>query len=307
MFYVGIDVSKDRLDVAVTPNERTWQVSNDEEGINQLVVTLKQLSPGLIVLEPAGGYEAPIAVSLATEGLNVAVVNARQIRDYARAVGRMAKTDKLDALIMAGFAATIKPQARPLGDEESRRIKAKVSRRRQLLEMLKAEKCRLNTAHGDVKPNIIAHIEWLRKETSDIDRELKQEIKDSPVWREKDKLLQSVPGVGKVTSSTLLAELPELGKLNRKEIAALVGVAPLNRDSGLMKGKRIIWGGRASVRAALYMAVLTGTRFNPVLREFYQRLLVKGKAKKVALVACMRRLLTILNAIIKQQREWQYA
>ena len=267
----------------------------------------KQLSPVLIVLEPTGGYETPIAAALATEGLNVAVVNARQIRDYARAVGRMAKTDKLDALIMASFAATIKPKARPLGDEEARRIKAKVSRRRQLLEMLKGEKCRLKTAHEDVKPNIIAHMEWLQKETSDIDRQLKQEIKNSPVWREKDDLLQSVPGVGKVTSSTILAELPELGRLNRKEIAALVGVAPLNRDSGLMKGKRIIWGGRASVRAALYMAVLTGTRYNPVLREFYQRLLAKGKTKKVALVACMRRLLIILNAVIKYQRGWQYA
>ena len=306
-FYVGIDVSKDRLDVAVTPKERTWRVTNDEEGIIQLVAALKRLSPEIIVLEPTGGYESPVAAALATEGLNVAVVNARQIRDYARAVGRMAKTDKLDALIMAGFAATIKPKARPLGDAETLSIKAKVSRRRQLLEMLKAEKCRLNTAHEDVKPNIRAHMAWLLKETSDIDSQLKQTIKTSSLWREKDELLQSVPGVGKVTSSTLLAELPELGKLNRKEIAALVGVAPLNRDSGLTKGKRIIWGGRASVRAALYMSVLSATRYNPVLHSFYQRLLANGKAKKVALVACMRRLLTILNAIIKNQRRWEYA
>jgi transposase len=304
--FVGIDVSKDWLDVAALPSKEKWQYSNDEAGISKLVASLKKLFPVLVVMEPTGGLEAMVAASLTSEGINLAVVNARQVRDYARATGKLAKTDKLDALVMAEFAAVINPPVRQLRDEESEEIKAMVSRRRQILEMLTAEKNRLAIARKHLKPGILAHIEWLKKEVADLDRDLRQRIESSPIWRVKDNLLQSIPGVGRVLSATLLAELPELGKLNRRQIAALVGVAPFNRDSGTMRGKRSVWGGRASIRAVLYMATLASTRFNPVIGSFYQRLLSKGKAKKVALVACMRRLLTIMNAILKNQRAWQY-
>jgi transposase len=305
--YAGIDVSKDLLDVAILPSREKIQYANDEAGISKLVASLKKLSPALIVMEPTGGLEAMAAAALASQGINVAVVNARQVRDYARATGKLAKTDKLDALVMAEFAAVIKPPARQLRDEESEEIKAMMSRRRQLLEMLTAEKNRLAIARKNLKPSILSHIDWLKKEIADLDLDLRQKIEGSPIWRVKDNLLQSIPGVGRVLSATILAELPELGKLNRRQIAALVGVAPFNRDSGSMRGKRSVWGGRASVRTVLYMATLAGTRFNPIIRSFYQRLLAKGKAKKVALVACMRRLLTIMNAILKHQRAWQYA
>jgi len=304
--FVGIDVSKDWLDVAALPSKEKWQYSNDEAGISKLVASLKKLFPVLVVMEPTGGLEAMVAASLTSEGINLAVVNARQVRDYARATGKLAKTDKLDALVMAEFAAVINTPVRQLRDEESEEIKAMVSRRRQILEMLTAEKNRLAIARKHLKPGILAHIEWLKKEVADLDRDLRQRIESSPIWRVKDNLLQSIPGVGRVLSATLLAELPELGKLNRRQIAALVGVAPFNRDSGTMRGKRSVWGGRASIRAVLYMATLASTRFNPVIGSFYQRLLSKGKAKKVALVACMRRLLTIMNAILKNQRAWQY-
>ncbi len=304
--YVGIDVSKDFLDVAALPSRETHQYTNDEAGISKLVTRLKKLYPILVVMEPTGGLEAPVAAALSVESLNVAVVNARQVRDYARATGKLAKTDKLDALVMAEFAAVIKPPAHELRDEQSEEIKAMVSRRRQLLEMLTAEKNRLAIARKNLKPNILAHIEWLKKELADIDHDLRKRIENSPIWRVKDDLLQSIPGVGKVLSVTLLAELPELGKLNRRQIAALVGVAPFNRDSGTMRGKRSIWGGRASVRTVLYMATLVSTRFNPVISSFYQRLLANGKAKKVAIVACMRRLLTIMNAVLKSQKAWRY-
>ena len=305
--YIGIDVSKECLDVAVAPSKEKWRYSNDEDGINKTVLRLKKLSPTLIVLEPTGGLEASIAAALAGEELGVAIVNARQIREFARATGKLAKTDRIDAQVMAEFASVIKPQVRPLRDAENQEIKALVSRRRQLLEMLTAEKNRLAIARKHVKPNIMKHVEWLKKEVDDIDQKLRSRIEASPIWRAKDDLLQSIPGVGKVLSATLLAELPELGTLSRKQIAALVGVAPLNRDSGHIKGKRSVWGGRAPVRAVLYMAALVGTRYNPVIKAFYQRLLERGKAKKVALVACMRRLLTIINAILKYQQPWQYA
>jgi transposase len=305
--YAGIDVSKEFLDLAVLPSGEKKRYSNDETGIGKLVVRLKKIKVQLVVMEPTGGLEMPLAAASTLERIKVAVVNARQVRDYARATGKLAKTDKLDALIMAEFASVIKPPVRALRDEETQEIKAMVSRRRQLLEMLTAEKNRLAIAPKSLKPNILSHVEYLKKELSDWDRELRQRIEASPVWRVKDDLLQSIPGVGKVLSATLLAELPELGELNRKQIAALVGVAPYNRDSGIMRGKRSVWGGRASVRSALYMATLVSTRFNPVISNFYQRLLEKGKAKKVALVACMRRLLTIMNAILKSQRAWQYA
>lgn len=305
--YAGIDVAKDHLDLAILPSREKRRYSNDEGGIDKLIKRLKNLSINLVVLEPTGGFETPAAAALTAEGMPVAVVNARQVREYAKATGRLAKTDGIDALVMAEFAANIKPPARPLRDAETAEIKAMVSRRRQLLEMLTMEKNRLAMARKHLKPSIQAHIEWLKKEVEDLDRDLKKRIEDSPAWRVKDNLLQSIPGVGRVLSATLLAELPELGKLNRRQIAALVGVAPFNRDSGHMKGRRSIWGGRASIRTALYMATLASTRYNPVIKEFYQRLVARGKAKKVALVACMRRLLTIMNAILKHQRAWQYA
>lgn len=305
--YVGIDVSKEYLDVAILPSKEKRREVNNEAGISKLVIRLKELSPALVVLEPTGGLEVTIAGALAAEDLPVAVVNARQIRDYARATGKLAKTDGVDALVMAGFARAVKPEVRPLRDEESEEIKATVARRRQLLEMLTAEKNRLAISREHLKPNILSHIEWLKGEIEEIDKDLRRRVEASPLWREQDNLLQSVPGVGKVLSVTLLADLPELGNLNRKAIACLVGVAPLNRDSGLMKGKRSIWGGRAHIRAALYMAALVGTRYNPVIKAFYTQLLARGKAKKLALVACMRKLLTILNALIRQRKAWQYA
>lgn len=305
--YAGIDVSKDLLDVAILPSQEKRQYTNDETGIGKLVARLKKLSPVLVVMEPTGGLEATAAAALAAEGIHVAVVNARQVRDYARAIGKLAKTDKIDSKVMAEFAAVVKPQARQLRDEESSEIKSIVSRRRQLMEMLTAEKNRLAIARKSLKPNILAHIEWLKKEIADLDRDLRQRIEGSPIWQVKDNLLRSISGVGKILSATLLAELPELGKLNRRQIAALVGVAPFNRDSGTMRGKRSVWGGRSSVRTVLYMSTLASTRFNPVIKSFYQRLVAAGKAKKVALVACMRRLLVIMNAILKYQRAWQYA
>jgi transposase len=305
--YAGIDISKTRLDVAVVPGQEMNGYPNDEEGVGRLVARLKKLPVELVVLEPTGGYEAPVAVALSTEGIPLAIVNARQIREYARATGKLAKTDALDARLMAEFAVAIKPQVRPLRDEETEEIKAIMSRRRQLLEMRTAEKNRRAMARKHLKPGIQAHIDWLQGEIEGLDKELRQRIEESPFWRVKDDLLRSIPGVGKVLSATLLAELPELGKLNRRQIAALVGVAPFNRDSGTMKGKRTIWGGRASIRTALYMAALVGTRSNPVISQFYRRLVEKGKAKKLALVACMRRLLIIMNAILKQGKAWNYA
>ena len=305
--YVGIDVSKDSLDVAVAPSGEKRQYSNNEAGMSKLLGKLLKLGPALIVMEPTGGFEALLAGALAAEGLPVAVVNARQIRDYARAIGKLAKTDKLDAMVIAEFARRVQPEPRPLRDDESQEIKEVVSRRRQLTEMLRAEKNRLAIARKIMKPNILAHIEWLTQEIEGLDRHLKQLIEKSPIWREKDNLLKSIPGIGDVMAATLLAELPELGSLNRRQIASLVGVAPFNQDSGSIRGKRRIWGGRASVRAALYMAALVGTRYNPVIRSFYLRLLAKGKAKKIAIVACMRKLLTILNSIIHYRRAWNYA
>jgi transposase len=304
--FIGIDVSKDHLDVAGFPIKQTWQFTNAAAGISKLLEKLTKLSPALIVMEPTGGFEAPVAAELAAAGLNVAVVNARQIRDYAKATGKLAKTDRLDALIIAQFAAAIKPEPRELPDEQADEIKETVSRRRQIIEMITAEKNRLAIARKFLKPQILEHIQFLKKDLQDIDNELRKQIEASPMWREKDNLLKTIPGVGNVLSATLLAEMPELGRLNRRQIAALAGVAPFNRDSGLMKGKRTVWGGRAHVRTALYMATLVATRCNCVIRDLYQRLLAHGKAKKVALVACMRKLLTIMNCMLRFKRAWQY-
>ena len=304
--YAGIDVAKDKLDIAVHSSEQRWDFANDDEGIKQAVSCLRELSPALVVLEATGGIELPIAASLAVAGMPVAIVNPRQARDFAKATGKLAKTDDLDAQVLAHFAAAIHPTPRPLPDTDAREFAAILTRRRQLIEMLTAEKNRFFTALKPVRERIQAHISWLKQELADTDRELDNNIRKSPLWREKDSLLQSVPGVGPVLSTTLLAHLPELGTLNRKQIAALVGVAPLNRDSGHLRGKRTIWGGRATVRSALFMATLSATRHNPAIKAFYKRLCAAGKAKKVALTACMRKLLTILNSILKHHTPWRH-
>jgi len=303
--YVGIDVAKDRLDVAQRPGTEAWSVSNDNRGIADLVARLKTLRPALAVLEATGGIELPLVGALAAVGLPVVVVNPRQTREFARATGRLAKTDAIDAQVLARFAEAVRPALRPLPDAATRQLTGLVTRRRQVIEMLTAEKNRLRTAAPAVRDHIKEHILWLERSLSDLDSELGQAIRSSDIWRTQDDLLQSAPGVGPVLSTTLLAELPELGSLNRKEIAALVGVAPLNRDSGTLRGRRTVWGGRSQVRAALYMAALVATRFNPVIRAFYQRLQTAGKPKKVALTACMRKLLTILNAMMRHQAPWR--
>lgn len=305
--YVGIDVSKASLDVAVRPTDERWRAANDEGGIERISSRLGELQPVLIVLEATGGLEVPLASALACAKQPVAVVNPRQVRDFARATGKLAKTDLLDAQVLAHFAEAVHPEPRPVPDERLQALSALLGRRRQVTEMLVAEKNRLHSARGGVRERIEEHIAWLQKELDSLDQDLNCSIRALPLWREQDDLLRSVPGVGRATSLTLLAELPELGKLDRKQIAALVGVAPLNRDSGILRGRRTIWGGRSQVRSALYMAALVATRHNPVIAAFYQRLCGAGKEKKVALVACMHKLLTILNAVIKHRTPWRYA
>jgi transposase len=258
----------------------------------------------MVVLEATAGMEMPVAAALAAIGLPVAVVNPRQVRQFARATGRLAKTDAIDAQVLAQFAQAVQPPLRPLPDADTQQLNALVTRRHQLVEMLAAEKNRLAQAAKSVRIDIQEHIRWLERRLIDLDRDLAATVHESPIWRETDNLLQSAPGVGPVLSTTLLANLPELGRLNGKQIAALVGVAPLNRDSGRFRGKRTIWGGRARVRTALYMGTLVATRYNPVIRPFYQRLLAAGKPKKVALTACMRKLVTILNAMVRSQSSW---
>jgi len=301
---VGIDVSKGLLDVAGLPEGESGSATNDEEGITQVVKRLKSLRPRLVVLEATGGMETALVGAAATARLPVVVVNPRQVRDFAKSVGALAKTDAIDARVLARFAEAVRPEVRPLKDQEASQFSALIARRRQLVEMLTAEKNRLATAPEAIHPSIEEHIAWLEQRLEDINGKLKKAIKKSPVWRAKDQLLRTVPGVGSVFSATLVAGLPELGALNRKRIAALVGVAPFNRDSGKYRGRRCIWGGRATVRAVLYMATLAATRFNPVIRAFYLRLCAAGKEKKVALTACMRKLLTILNAMVKTGTPW---
>ncbi len=303
--FVGIDVSKDRLDVALRPTSDRWAIAREEPGIAALVARLRRLAPALIVLEATGGLEVPLVGALAAAGLPVVVVNPRQVRDFAKATGTLAKTDALDAAVLAQFAEVIRPALRPLPDAATQALSALLGRRRQLVEMLTAEKNRLGSAPPPVRKGIRAHITWLERHLTDTDEDLAGAIRESPVWREKDDLLRSAPGVGPVLATTLLANLPELGTLTRKQIAALVGVAPLNRDSGTLRGRRRVWGGRAHVRAVLYMSALTATRYNPVIRAFYARLCAAGKAKKVALTACMRKLLTILNSMVKHRTRWQ--
>ena len=302
--FIGIDVSKARLDVAIRPSAEKLSVSNDEAGIQALVTRLSKIKPALIVLEATGGLERSVSGTLGSAQLPVVVVNPRQVRDFAKALGQLAKTDRIDAEVMARFAEVIRPPLRPLPDKVSLELRSLIARRRQLIEMMVAEKNRLSTASKAVRKRIEAHIRWLETELDRADKDLDHSIRQSPIWCENEDLLRSVPSVGPVVSRTLLAELPELGRLNRKQIAALVGIAPLNCDSGTFRGRRGIWGGRATVRAVLYMAALVASRRNSVIRNFYKRLRDKGKAPKVALVACMHKLLTILNAMIKHKTRW---
>jgi transposase len=306
--YVGIDVSKEYLDVAMRPSGEKLRVAQDEAGVADLVARLVAAKPELIVLEATGALHADVVAALALAKLPVAVVNPRQVREFAKASGRLAKTDALDAAVLAHFGEAMRPEPRPLPDEQTAELDAMVTRRRQLVEMIAAESNRLQACRSKtVRPGIKANIDWLKRQLRDADRGLDDAVRRSPLWREKEQLLRSVPGVGRVVATTLLAELPELGRLDRKQIAALVGVAPLNYDSGQRCGVRRVWGGRASVRSALYMAALVATRRNPVIAAFYARLLRAGKAKKLALVACMRKLLTILNSMLHHSTSWQLA
>jgi transposase len=306
--FVGIDVSKDRLDVHLCPSGEAFAVLRDGKGLEQLVNNLRKLGPALIVLEATGGFEITVAAALASAGLPLAVVNPRQIRDFARATGRLAKTDALDAKVIALFAERIRPEPRPLADAESQSLAELIARRRQVVEMIGMETNRLHQARNPrVQRMLKASLKTLRAQLAELDRDIDDTIKRSPIWRAADDLLTSVPGVGDVTAHTLIADLPELGQLDRRRVAALVGVAPINRDSGQMRGKRTIAGGRASVRNALYMATLSAIRWNAVISEHYKSLVERGRPKKVALVACMRRLLGILNAIIRTKTPWQCA
>ena len=303
---VGIAVAKAALDVAVRPQGEERHLANDAAGIAEIVGWLRALNPDVIVVEATGGDEAPLVAELGGASLPVAVVNPRQVRDFARATGRLAKTDRLDAQTLAHFGQAVRPTPRPLPDEAAQALAALVERRRQVVAMRTAEENRLGaTRVALVRARIQAHLAWLEADLGEIDEDLRQRLRASPLWREQDDLLQSVPGIGPIVSLTLLAELPELGRLSHGQIAALVGVAPLNRDSGTLRGRRAVWGGRAAVRTVLYMGTLRATRCNPAIQPFYERLLAAGKAKKVALVACMHKLLTILNAMVKHQAHWQ--
>lgn len=304
--FVGIDVSKARLDVGVLPEDVRWAFPNDGPGIAELVSRLSALAPVVVVLEATGGYEVPIATELYLAGVRVVVINPRHVRDFAKSIGRLAKTDAIDAGLLARYGEAVKPEVRPLPDEQTMELSELLARRRQLVDMLTAEKNRLKMARRRaVKKDIAAVISFLEKRLGNVDDDLQLKIKETPIWREKDQLIQSVAGVGKVLSMTLLAELPELGRLDRKKIAALVGVAPMNQDSGMQRGKRITWGGRAHVRTVLYMAAMVARRCNPTIKAFSDRLADEGKPKKVVIVACMRKLLIILNAMIRTKTPWR--
>jgi transposase len=303
--FVGIDISKSTLDVAIWPSGKQWSVDNDATGIKELIEQLRGFNPALIVLEATGGLEVYLAGELAVSGFPVVVVNPRQVRDFAKAIGKLAKTDKIDAQVLAQFAQAVRPVPRPLPDASTQALGALVARRRQMMQMLVAEKNRLQSSPKPIRKEIQKHILWLERHLTSLDEDLTRSIQQSPLWCERENLLKSTPGVGPVMSRTLLADLPELGTLNNKQIAALVGVAPLNRDSGKLRGKRSVWGGRAHVPSTLYRSTLAALRFNPVIKAFYQRLLVAGKAKKVALTACMRKLLVILNAMLKHGTPWK--
>jgi transposase len=302
--FVGIDVAKAQWDIAVRPSGERWAVPNDAGGVGTLVEQLQALHPTLIVLEATGGLERAATATLATAGLPVVVVNPRQARDFARATGQLAKTDALDARALAHCADVIRPPPRPLPDAQTQALRALLGRRQQLIVMRTAEQNRLAGTCGRIQTDIEAHITWLNERLATLDDDLETLLRASPLWREHDDLLQSTPGIGPVCARTFLLELPELGTLTRQQIAALVGVAPLNGDSGTLRGRRMIWGGRAHVRTVLYMGTLVATRDNPQIKAFYERLLAAGKVKKVALTACMRKLLTILNAMLKHRTPW---
>jgi transposase len=305
--FVGIDVASTHVDVHVRP-DGTARRFEYEDGFDELVAFLTPFSPKLVVLEATGGYEGPVAAAIASSGIAVAIVNPRQARDFARSTGRLAKTDSIDAAALAHFAEAVRPEARPLPDEQTRELSALVARRRQLVEMRTMEQSRLRVcASRSMKADLKKHIAWLSKRIKEHDKDIDATVRRSALWREKDDLLRSVPGLGRVSTATLLASLPELGTLDRRKIAALVGVAPFNRDSGKHRGKRAIWGGRADVRAVLFMATTAAVKHNPPLKAAYVRLVAAGKAKKVALVACMRRLLSIANAILRDRAPWELA
>jgi len=303
--FVGIDVAKAQLDIAVRPSGERWAVPNDATGIETLVDRLHTLHPTLIVLEATGGLERAATAALATAGLPVVVVNPRQARDFARATGQLAKTDALDARALAHFADVIRPTPRPLPDAQTQELRALLGRRQQLIGMRTAAQNRLAGTSEYLAQDIEAHIAWLNARIATLDDDLETLLRASPLWRENDDLLQSAPGIGPVCARTLVLELPELGTLTRQQIAALVGVAPLNCDSGTLRGRRMMWGGRAHVRTVLYMGTLVATRYNPRIKAFYERLLAAGKVKKVALTACMRKFLTILNAMLRHRTPWQ--
>ena len=302
--FVGIDVSKAQLDVAVGEDGAVWSISNDGDGLQKLVERLKAQSPTLVVVESTGGLEKPAVAEMAAAGLSIAIVNPGRVREFAKSVGLLAKTDKLDARLLARFAAAVKPPASRLPSEEEQYLTGLVRRRRQLIDMRTAEKNRLGTTRLAFRERIDNHIAWLNEEVEAINEEIDDFIQQSPLWAKKEAILQSTPGVGPVTARTLLAELPELGQIDRKKIAALVGVAPMNRDSGPRRGKRRIRGGRASMRSVLYMAALSATRFNPTICAFYHRLLDNGKEQKVAITACMRKLLVMQNAMLRDLEPW---
>ena len=303
--FAGIDVSKSTLDVCIEPLGQTLHVAYDEAGIGQTVERLKEAGPALIVIEATGGLEVRIATELASKGLPVAVINPRQARDFAKATGQLAKTDQVDAAVLAAFARAIRPQARPLKDEDTCALSDMVSRRRQLIGMRVQETLRLGTAASKpLEKSLKKHIVWLDKQITEIDHDLTSRLRESDVWRAKDDLLRSIPGVGNITTRTLLAKCPELGTLNRREIAALIGVAPLANDSGKHRGKRFIWGGRAEVRAVLYMATVSAMRCNDAIKVFAERLKKAGKPPKVVIVACMRKLLIIMNSMLKNNTPW---
>jgi transposase len=306
--FVGIDVAKHRLEVHLRPSGESFTIDYREEEVAALVERLLPLEPTLIVLEATGGLEVRLAAALAAAALPVAVVNPRQVRSFARAMGRLAKTDRLDAKVIARFAEAVRPPVRPLPDETTRHLGALVARRRQLLEMLVAERNRRQAADRALHERIDAHLRWLENALAEIEGDLDGAVRDSPVWRAKEELLRSVPGVGPVSARTLLAQLPELGSLTRRQVAALVGVAPFNRDSGKMRGRRTIWAGRAALRACLYMAAVAAARgSNPVIASFYRRLRLAGKPAKLALTACMRKLVVTLNAMLRTNTAWKQA
>lgn len=303
--WVGIDVSKAYLDVAIGANGEFWRAGNDATGIAQTVERLSQLKPQRVIVESTGGLERPIISGLKLEGVSVALVNPQRVREFAKSTGLLAKTDKLDAHLLARFGQAVNPAQTNLPNEHEQRLSALVARRRQLIDIRTAETNRLGSAYKETLPGIEEHLEWLNKRIAELEQQIDQSIQNHPDFKVKNDILRSVPGIGPVASAILIADLPELGQYDRKVVAALVGVAPFNNDSGFRKGRRRVKGGRSSVRTVLYMATISATRYNPIIKSFYEHLLKVGKLKKVAIVACMRKLLTILNAMLRDKKPWQ--